>query len=1183
MGMVIAGMVEKRNININFAQGLDTKTDPKQVAIGKFLSMENSVFKVGQRLTKRNGNQELTSLLASSASATYLTTLNDNLTGIGDNVYAYNTSNAAWLSKGVYAPMEISTLSLIRNNINQSQADSAVAPNGLVCVAYTETNGVTTDYKYAIVNSETGQNVIAPTLIPPSAGVVTGSPKVFLLGNYFIIVFTTVISSSNHLQYIAISTFNPTTVTAAEDIATGYGASSTVSWDGVVVGPNLYLAYDTTSGGQSIKVTYLSVTVAAAGGAPAAAVTFAGYQGTLMSLCADTTSPSGLVYLSWYYNGTGYTAAMSTAPSFAVAMIPIETISSGTILNLASAAQKGTCTLFYEVSNSYGYDNAIPTNYIASISVTPTGNPVSFHSIFSSSAGTITASSATGLVNGMYLVDVTTPANISPNTTFTHSTTTLTLSANTAGNSASSPGDVMNAQAVTLSATATVVRSVGLASKAFIVDEVIYFLAAYQSSAAAGAGYQPTYFLINGSTSTQAAPTVVAKLAYSNGGGYLATGIPNVTVTDNVAQVAYLFKDLIQSQAAAATQSINNPAPAVYTQTGINLGTFTIGTQNIASVEIAKGLQLTGGFGWLYDGYLPVEENFFLWPDSVEVSTDASAVTPTGTTTSGSNVVTAVSSIVGVGIGSAITATGIPANQVVTGFTSNTITFGPLTATGSHSAETITVTGKIATAQQYYYQVIYDWTDNQGNEYRSAPSIPVGQVTTGTTSTNTINIPTLRLTYKIANPIRIRIYRWSAQNQVYYEITSVTQPLMNSTTTDSVTYYDSLADASIIGNSIIYTTGGVVENVNSPASNIVTLFDTRAWKVDAEDPNLLWYSKQVIEAVPVEWSDLFTYYVAPNIGTSENTGPITALGPMDDKLIIFKEKGGVIAFINGTGPDNTGANSNYPSSPYSIVSPVTCDNQVSVVLMPAGLMFQASQNSGIWLLDRNLGVTYIGKDVEAFNQSTVTSAKRVPGTTEVLFTLDTGERLRYDYFYGQWDTDEGASAISAVVYQNLHTYLDQYGAVYQENPGSYLDGSNPVLMQFTTGPITLAGISGYQRAIALVLTGSYESPTQLNVTISFNFGAFSQQYVITPDNATGVYGSDSLYGQTTPYGGPGKLLQWRIPFEMEQCQSFSISCQEVFDASVGQVAGAGFTLSNINCEILAKSGRRPIAAAQTQG
>lgn len=1179
-------MIEKKNININFASGLDTKTDPKQLDIGKFLSMQNSAFIVGKRLTKRNGNQELTSLLASSASATFLTTLNKNLTGIGNNVYAYNTSNASWLSKGVYAPMELSALSLIKNSINQTQADAAVAPNDLVCVVYTENNGVTTNYKYAIINGDTGQNVVAPTLITPSSGTVTGSPKVFLLGNYFVVVFTTNISGAFHLQYIAVSTFNPTTVTAAEDITTSYIPASTVAWDGVVAGGNLYIAYNTTSGGQSIKVTYLSATTAAAGGAPATAVVFVGYQATIMSLCADTTSSSGLVYLNWYYNGTGYTAAMSQAPSFTIAMVPIETIASGTILNLASAAQNGTCKLFYEVSNVYTYDNTIPSNYINSVSVTPTGNPVSFHSVFSSGTGTITASSATGLVNGMYLVDVTTPANIPANTTFTHSTTTLTLSNNTAGNSASSPGDVLNAQAVTLSSTTTVVRSVGLASKAFIIDGVIYFLSAYESSAAAGAGYQPTYFLINGSTSTQAAPAIVAKLAYSNGGGYLATGIPSVTVSDNIAQMVYLYKDLIEAQAPAGIESINLQAQAVYTQTGINLATFTIGTQNIGAAEIANGLQLTGGFGWMYDGYLPVEENFFVWVDSVEVSTDASAVTPTGTVTSGSNIVTAVSSMVGVGIGASITATGVPANQTVTGFTGNTIAFGPLTATGSHSAETITVTGNISTAQQHYYQVIYDWTDNQGNEYRSAPSIPVEQTTTGTTSTNTINIPYLRLTYKIANPIRIRIYRWSTANQVYYEVTSVIQPLMNSTTADSVTYYDCLADASIVGNSIIYTTGGVVEDVNSSASSIITLFDTRAWKVKAEDGNLLEYSKQIIENVPVEWSDLLTYYVAPNVGTSQNTGPVAAMAPMDDKLILFKSVGNVICFINGTGPDNTGENSQYPTTPYSVVSPVTCNNQKSLVLMPSGLMFQASQNSGIWLLDRNLGVTYIGKDVEAFNASTVTSATNVPGTTEVRFTLDTGETLVYDYFFGQWDTFETqgqVEKISSCVYQGLHTYLDTYGSVFQESPGVYLDGSNPVLMQFTTGPITLAGIAGYQRAIGLVLTGTYESPTQLVVTISFNFGAFSQQYVITPTNGTPAYGGDSLYGQTSPYGGPGSLLQWRIPFEMEQCQVFQISAQEVYDASSGQAAGAGFTLSNINCELLIKSGRRPIAAAQTQG
>ena len=133
----------------------------------------------------------------------------------------------------------------------------------------------------------------------------------------------------------------------------------------------------------------------------------------------------------------------------------------------------------------------------------------------------------------------------------------------------------------------------------------------------------------------------------------------------------------------------------------------------------------------MYDGYLPVEHNFFLWPDSVEVTTNASAVTPTGTVTSGSNIITALSSMVGVGLGASVTGTGIPSNQVITGITSSTITFGPLTATGSHTAETITITGNVNVAQQYYHQVIYQWTDNQGNTHMLAGSIPVKIITTG--------------------------------------------------------------------------------------------------------------------------------------------------------------------------------------------------------------------------------------------------------------------------------------------------------------------------------------------------------------------------------------------------------------------------------------------------------------------
>ena len=145
---------------------------------------------------------------------------------------------------------------------------------------------------------------------------------------------------------------------------------------------------------------------------------------------------------------------------------------------------------------------------------------------------------------------------------------------------------------------------------------------------------------------------------------------------------------------------------------------------------------------------------------------------------------------------------------------------------------------------------------------------------------------------------------------------------------DYVTITDTLPDNQIVGNALIYTTGSVVEDIAAPASTASALFNNRLWLVDAEDQNLLWFSKQVIEAVPVEMSDLLTLYVAPTSGAQGSTGVITALAPMDDKLIIFKRD--AIYYINGTGPDNTGANSQY-SDPIFITSAVGCNNPSSIV------------------------------------------------------------------------------------------------------------------------------------------------------------------------------------------------------------------------------------------------------------
>lgn len=1074
--------IVKQSVDVSFAKGVDTKTDPWRVPAGNFLSLDNMIFTTGMRLSKRNGYGSLAAL---PELATYLTTFNGNLTAIGTSLQAYSQNTGEWFNKGTLQPVELEVLPLIRSNTNQSQADTSISPNGLVCTVYTDQdpeNLPNLRYMYAIADSVTGQNIIEPTLIPAGTGVVTGSPRVFFLGSRFIIVFTNNFGGTFHLQYFAISSSNPNVMTTPRDLATNYTPSNSVSWDAVVVENSLYYAYNSTSGGQSIKVGFITSTLI--GAAPVTFSDAGKVTATVMSVAADVSNPtSPVIYASYYDSVTNLGHTLAVDKNLNTILSPTVTIVGEIVSNLASIANAGVLTFYYEVDNNYGYDSSIPTHFISTSTMTQSG---------------------------------------------------------------------------TLGDNHPLVRSVGLASKAFSINGEYYFVAAYQSQ------FQPTYFLINNEGE------VVSRFAYSNGGGYDLVGLPSVTVTNNIAQVAYLFKDFITS--ANTSQELSVTKSGIYSQTGINLMTFTIGTSNVVPAEIAQTLSLSGGFLWEYDGYLPVENNFFVWPDDIEgtgsnvggamvpqiyqyqvvytwtnnqgniefsapsipISVDmspnnpaftpAAPLTPTADFIVGSNDIT-VSSATGLMVGQVVTDTTSPGNLQINSFITKivgtTVTLNqPVTATATGDALSITATCFVA-----------------------------------------LDIPTLRLTYKLANPVKIEIFRWSTAQEEFFQITSIEQPLINDPTVDFVTYFDSQADNQILGNSLIYTTGGVVEDVGAPSFNALTLFDDRLWGIDAEDPNLLWYSKQVIETTPVEMSDLFTIYVAPSIASQGSTGSMKCIAPMDDKLIIFKKD--ALYYINGTGPDNTGANSQY-SEPIFITSVVGSTNQQSIVFVPSGLMFQSDK--GIWLLGRGMEVSYIGAPVEKYTLTgIVQSAVAIPGTTQVRFTLDSGITLMYDYYFQQWGTFSGVSAISSTLFQNLHTFINASGNVFQETPGFYLDGATAVTMSFATAWINLAGLQGYQRAFFFYMLGQYVTPHFLQCGIAYDYNpSITQSTVITPNNYSQPYGGDSPYGQGSPYGGPGDVEQWRIFLANQRCQSIQLTIKEIYDSSLGVPAGEGIRMSGLN-------------------
>lgn len=650
-----------------------------------------------------------------------------------------------------------------------------------------------------------------------------------------------------------------------------------------------------------------------------------------------------------------------------------------------------------------------------------------------------------------------------------------------------------------------VLFSLGLASKPFYMNGSLYVYGTYQSN------LQSTYFLI---TSTGA---VISKFSAGNGGGYYYYGVPSVMTSGTTVAVSFLQQDLLvpTNNTLGSSGFINTVSP-FYSQVGINQGNFNFTASSISARQAGSSLSINGGFLWSYDGLQSVENNFFLYPEGYGLQI------PIG-----------------------------PASEGI----------------GSGS------TNGITTNQAFQYQLVYESMDAQGNTYNSSPNFGntvLGSPTLGSSGyVNFIYSSSPNLGYRgSVSPVKITLYRWSQGQQIFYKLASyipnitasasitvalsITPTLLASQypfglptpsnfSPDSVFFADYTPDSAIVGNEIIYTNGNVVEDSSAPSFIAMDVWDERLWGISAEDGSV-WYSKPVVADTPIEMDGNFSLFIPPNQTSQGTVQKPLCLAPLDANQIFFCKSS--ILFINGTGPDLTGTNSQY-SEPAQIPSQVGCSNPNSIVQTPYGIMFQS--DNGIWMLGRDLSVKYAGKEVEAYNSIPVTAAACVPGTSEVRFSLNNGTRLVYDLLTNQWSTFTGPVVQSGAIVQGIDTILSNTGQVYQETPGVYLDGTSPVTMGFTTGWINLAGaIQGYARAYWMDILGTFQSPHTYTVGIAYDYNpTIIQTATINPYN---VVGSGSM------------VEQWQVPFKYDQCQSFQLTFTEISSGT----AGAGLMVSGIS-------------------
>lgn len=373
---------------------------------------------------------------------------------------------------------------------------------------------------------------------------------------------------------------------------------------------------------------------------------------------------------------------------------------------------------------------------------------------------------------------------------------------------------------------------------------------------------------------------------------------------------------------------------------------------------------------------------------------------------------------------------------------------------------------------------------------------------------------------------------------------------------------------------LLYTTGGILDDVAPPAFRDVIVHRNRIWGVSG-DLRTVWFSKAMSDNPQVfpGFNELLTLRV-------DDGGDIIALASHDAVLLILTSKG--IFYVEGDGPPATGLGSDLAPARRANVD-VGCLDPRSVVSSSLGTWFQGT-DSRLYLLTRGMELQRIGAPVEDTLASypVITSAVIVPAHDHVRFGCTTsagttGVTLVYDLPSGQWSRFEyhdGVGALSAstsaVMWRGAYVFSTAGGVVCQESTTSHLDVSAQwVTLQIESAWITTAGAQAFQRVRRVQVLGTYIGAHGFTVEQSVDFKA-------TYPQTTTFLEADTLINQdrATIHLGAQNGMNPR-------CAAYRIRITDTAPATLG--TGEGARWSGIGLEIVPKAGLGRHGAAGAKG
>lgn len=413
----------------------------------------------------------------------------------------------------------------------------------------------------------------------------------------------------------------------------------------------------------------------------------------------------------------------------------------------------------------------------------------------------------------------------------------------------------------------------------------------------------------------------------------------------------------------------------------------------------------------------------------------------------------------------------------------------------------VTAAGGSMAAGSYLYGYHNEYKSKAGVLHRSATTtrqvtgVPAtGQVTHSINYANVTAKSRTGVTFTSVSPVAVPIFRSVVSGSTPQRLTL--DPALNVVTVDlasgAQTFVDQRSDASIDGTGtllasrpVMYTVGGILDDVSPPSVQTLTLHRQRLWAV-GPDLRTVWYSKSFLD----DQGTAPGFNEALRILTDE---PVTALASMDDKLVVFSNEG--VSYLLGDGPAANGQGGDF-SALNSIQTDVGCANPRSVVSTPDGIMFQ-TQVGTLSLLTRGLEVVWVGKPVQDVLTSfpTITSAVLVPSRNEVRFTCNAAGGspfhvvLVWNYVEKQWSTFRylgGNGTINdATLWSGVYTAALSTG-VLREDTTTYLDNGTYVSMALETAWVSASGPLAFQSVREMSLEGISNSNHDLTVEVGFD-------------------------------------------------------------------------------------------------